>query len=159
MKDVPHERWCRIRNQGFRSQLPHIHLALRSWPTHLTSLTLCFLIWVIGVTPPLPASEMVVKFRWNNGHDSASQGLSLVAQLIKNQLCLPMQETQETQVQPLGWEDPLEKEKATGTGILAWRIPWTEEPGGLQCMGSQRVRHDWATEHAHASQDIEDPYQ
>ena len=46
-----------------------------------------------------------------------------------------MQETQETQVQPLGWEDPLEKEKATGTGILAWRIPWTEEPGGLQSMG------------------------
>ena len=53
-----------------------------------------------------------------------------------------MQETQETQVQSLGWEDPLEKEMATHSSILAWRIPWIEEPGGLQSMGSQRVRHD-----------------
>ena len=49
---------------------------------------------------------------------------------------------QETQVQFLGWEDPLEMEMATYTSILAWRIPWTEEPGGLQTIGSQRVRHD-----------------
>ena len=42
----------------------------------------------------------------------------------------------------LGWEDPLEKGLATHSTILAWRIPWTEEPGGLQSMGSQRVRHD-----------------
>ena len=49
------------------------------------------------------------------------------------------QETQETQVQSLNWEDPLEKEMATHSSILAWRIPWTEEPGGLQSMGSQRV--------------------
>ena len=47
----------------------------------------------------------------------------------------------ETQVQSLGWEDPLEKEMATHSGILAWRIPWTEEPGGLQFPGSQRVGH------------------
>ena len=45
----------------------------------------------------------------------------------------------------LGWEDPLEKGMATHTSILAWRIPWTEEPGRLQSMGLQRVRHDWAT--------------
>ena len=45
----------------------------------------------------------------------------------------------------MDWEDPLEKEMATHSSILAWRIPWTEEPGGLQSMGSQRVRHDWAT--------------
>ena len=44
-----------------------------------------------------------------------------------------------------GWKDPLEKEMATYSSILAWGIPWTEEPGGLQSMGSQRVRHDWAT--------------
>ena len=44
---------------------------------------------------------------------------------------------QETWVPSLGWEDPLEKEKATHSSILAWEIPWTEEPGGLQCMGSQ----------------------
>ena len=49
---------------------------------------------------------------------------------------------QETQVQPPGWEDPLEKEMATHSSILAWRIPWTEEPGGLQSMGLRRVRHD-----------------
>ena len=49
---------------------------------------------------------------------------------------------QETQVQSLGREDPLEKEMATHSSILAWRIPWIEEPGGLQSMGSQRVGHD-----------------
>ena len=43
----------------------------------------------------------------------------------------------------LGWEDPLEGERATHSNILAWKIPWTEESGGLQSMGSQRVRHDW----------------
>ena len=48
----------------------------------------------------------------------------------------------ETQVQSLGWEDPLEKEMAVHSIILAQRIPWTEEPGGLQSMGSQRVRYD-----------------
>ena len=48
----------------------------------------------------------------------------------------------ETWVQPLGQEDPLAKEMATHSSVLAWRIPWTEEPGGLQSMGSQRVRHD-----------------
>ena len=52
---------------------------------------------------------------------------------------------QELWVQSLGWEDPLEKEMATHSSILAWKIPWTEEPGGLQFMGSQRVRHDLAT--------------
>ena len=51
----------------------------------------------------------------------------------------------ETQVPSLGWEDPLEKEMATHSSTLAWKIPWTEEPGRLQSMGSQRVRHDSAT--------------
>ena len=50
---------------------------------------------------------------------------------------------QETQVLSLGQEDPLEKGMATHSSILDWRIPWTEEPGGLPSMGSQRVRHDW----------------
>ena len=49
---------------------------------------------------------------------------------------------QETRIQFLGWEDTLEKEMATHSSILAWRIPWTEEPGRLQSMGSQRVGHD-----------------
>ena len=49
---------------------------------------------------------------------------------------------QETQVQSLGWEDPLENGMTSHSSILAWRIPWTEEPGKLQSMGLQRVRHD-----------------
>ena len=53
--------------------------------------------------------------------------------------------TWETWVQSLGWEDPLEKEMATHSSTLAWKIPWTEEPGGLQSMGSQRVGHNGAT--------------
>ena len=48
---------------------------------------------------------------------------------------------QETSIQSLGWEDPLEEGMVTHSSILAWRIPWTEEPGGLQSLGSQRVRH------------------
>ena len=65
--------------------------------------------------------------------------VSLVAQKVKN---LPAM--WETQVQSLGQKDPVEKEQATHSSILAWRIPWTEEPGGLQSMESQRVRHDRA---------------
>ena len=59
-----------------------------------------------------------------------------------------MQETREMQLQPLSWEDPLEEEMATHSRTLAWRIPWTEEPGGLQSMGSHRVRYNSATRHA-----------
>ena len=57
--------------------------------------------------------------------------------MVKNLPAMP-----ETQVQSLGWEDPQEKEMATHSSILAWKIPWTEEPGGLQFMGLQRVGHD-----------------
>ena len=60
-----------------------------------------------------------------------------MTQILKN---LPAM--QETQVQSLSWEDPLEKEMAIHSSILAWRIPQTEEPGGLQFMGSQRVEHN-----------------
>ena len=62
----------------------------------------------------------------------------MVAQTVKHLPAMP-----ETWVQSLGWDDPLEKEMATHSSILAWRIPWTEEPGKLQSMVSQRVRHDW----------------
>ena len=64
-------------------------------------------------------------------------GTSLVAQRVK---CLPTM--QETHVQTLGWEDLLEKEMATHSSILAWKIPWREETGRLQSMGSQKVGHD-----------------
>ena len=63
-----------------------------------------------------------------------------MAQLVKS-----LSTMQETQVQSLDREDPLEKEMATNSSILAWRISWTEEPGELQSMGLQRVRHDWVT--------------
>ena len=62
---------------------------------------------------------------------------SLVAQMVTNLLAM-----QETQVQSLGQKDPLEEGMAPYCSILAWRIPWTEEPGGLQSVGLQRVRHD-----------------
>ena len=60
-----------------------------------------------------------------------------MAQTVKNLLAM-----QETWVRSLGWEDPPEEGMATHPSILAWRIPWTEEPGGLQSMGSERVRLD-----------------
>ena len=77
---------------------------------------------------------------WPLGCNFLYYTASLVAKTVKN---LPAM--QETQVQILGQEDFLEKGMATHSRILAWRIPWTEEPGGLHSMGSHRVRHDWAT--------------
>ena len=77
-------------------------------------------------------------FHFHVGFHTA--GASLVAQTVKNSPAL-----QETWVQSLGQEDPLEKRMATHSSILAWRTTWTEESGGIQSMGSQRVRHDWAT--------------
>ena len=65
------------------------------------------------------------------------QWVSLVAQRVEN---LPA--VQETQVRPLGWEDPLEKEMVTHSSILAWRTPWTKKTDRLQSMGSQTVGHD-----------------
>ena len=64
-------------------------------------------------------------------------GASLIAQLVNNLLTM-----QETWVRFLGQEDPMEKEMATHSSVLAWRSPWTEESGGLHSLGSQRVRHD-----------------
>ena len=71
---------------------------------------------------------------------SASFWASPVAQRVKKPPA--MQQLQETWVQSLGWDDPLEEEMANHSRILAGIIPWTEEPGGLQSMGSQRVGHD-----------------
>ena len=69
-----------------------------------------------------------------------STSTSLVAQMVKH-----LSTMRETRVRALGWEDPLEKEMAIHSSTVAWKIPWTEEPGRLQSMGSQRVGHDWAT--------------
>ena len=95
---------------------------------------------------PSSVSTWVILF-WAMGHtgvllESLTEWhlwASLVAQMVKN---LPAK--QETQVVSLGQEDPLEKGMATHSSILAWRISWTEEPGGLQSIESQRVRQDWA---------------
>ena len=82
---------------------------------------------------------------WIMGYPRISRGLpviraSLVAQMVKY---LPAM--RETWIQFLGQEDPLEKEMAIHSSTLAWKTPWTEEPGRLQSMGLRRVRHDWAT--------------
>ena len=73
----------------------------------------------------------------------------MAAQTVKD---LPA--VQETQIRSLGQEDPLEKEIATHSSILAWEIPWTEKPGRVQSMGSQRVGHDLVTKHTHTQNSI-----
>ena len=90
---------------------------------------------------------LLIKGCWNHWpslgrrkNSSWTSWTSLVAQTVKR---LPTM--QETWVRSLGQDDPLEKEMATHSSSLAWKIPWTEEPGRLQSMGSQRVGHDWAT--------------
>ena len=79
-------------------------------------------------------SELHVQFGKEKGIGPPSQRASLIAQLVKNPPAM-----QKTWVQSLGQEDPLEKGMATHSSILAWRIPWTEEPGRLQSMGSQEL--------------------
>ena len=76
-----------------------------------------------------------------------AMGLGIVQQ-VKNPRA--MQETQETRVWSLGWEDHLEEEMAIHSSILALKIPWTEDPGGPQSKWLQRVGHDWATKHGTA---------
>ena len=89
----------------------------------------------------LPINLLMHKlFKIKSQLDSHYTVASLVAQRLKH-----LRGMQETQVPSLGWEDSLEKEMATHSSTLAWRIPWREEPGRLQSMGSQRVGHDWAT--------------
>ena len=108
---------------------------LRDWTT-------CFLVGKLTAE-----QNKWVKWIWMRlGKKATGLGLcvqreaSLVAQRVK---CLPAM--RETWVQSLGREDPLEKEMATHSSTLAWKIPWTEEPCKLQSIESQRVGHDWAT--------------
>ena len=74
-----------------------------------------------------------------------SLSLSLTETSDMFQMVKSLSKMLETQVRSLGQEDPLEKEMATHSSTLTWKIPWTEEPGRLQFMGSQRVGHDWVT--------------
>ena len=85
-----------------------------------------------------------------NGNPLQYSWTSLVAQTIK---CLPTM--WEIRVRSLGREDLLEKEMATHSSTLAWKIPWTEEPGRLQSMGSQKVGHDWATSPSFSSNTVQ----
>ena len=88
--------------------------------------------------PPKPQfNSWLGKICWRKESLPTSTRAFLVAQLVKNPPAV-----WETWVQSLGWKDPLEKEIATHSNTLAWKIPWTEEPGRLQSMGLQRVRHD-----------------
>ena len=98
------------------------------------------------IIPCNPFPNLVVQprarvtfFWWETLYHQASP----ITQWVKNPPT--MQETQEAWVWSLGWKEPLEKEMATHFSVLAWKSPWTEEPGGLQSTGLQRVRHKWAT--------------
>ena len=110
--------WNIFDAQGIRLMEPHIHAYY--YIVYYNYLQLHSYMWLIM-------------------HKYIIQWSSLVAQTVKN---LPAM--QEAQVWSLGRENPLEKGMATHYTILAWKIPWTEEPGGLQSMGLQRVRHNWA---------------
>ena len=88
--------------------------------------------------PSYPSPEGKKKWTWL--YHRAWSRASLGTQMVKNLPAMP-----ETQVWSLGWDDPLEKGMATHSSILAWRSPWTAEPGRLQSMGLQRVGHNWAT--------------
>ena len=111
------DRWCWwTYSQGSNGGIKRLSLNIWLYPTY---------VWC----------EYIIDYKLDLGFS----GPFLVAQLVKN---LPAM--QETWFQSLGWEDPLEKEMATHFTILAWKISWTEESGGLQSMGLQ-VRHNWVT--------------
>ena len=106
-----------------------------SWPTNQTGVS-----WIAGGF----FTNWAIKEKHRGNYNVAYvklQGFPS-GSVVKNQPA--MQETQETRVQFLDWEDPLEKGMATHSSILAWKIPWTEEAGGLQSIGSHRVGHDWS---------------
>ena len=101
---------------------------LQSHPAHQTQACKLVISTILGAPPQLPTFILLVP---------AISWASLVAKAVKNQPAM-----QETWVQSLGQEYPLEKGMAIHSSILAWRVPWSEEPGGLQVMGLQRVGHD-----------------
>ena len=98
----------------------------------------CVALGMALSTPGLRNSEPML-FQWLTCFCEANlwKWNSPVAQMIKR-----LRTMRETRVQSLGQEDPLEKEMATHSSILSWKIPWTDDPGRLQSIGSQRVRHD-----------------
>ena len=137
--------WTRLSDFTFTF---HFHALEKEMATH--SSVLAWKIPGTGEPGGLPSmGSNIFGHDWSNLAAAAAAAAcpcwaSQVAQMVKNQPAM-----QEMWVQCLGWKDPLEEGMATYSRILAGRIPWTEESGGLQSMGSQRVGHDWVTEHTH----------
>ena len=105
----------------------------------LRSIQLFATLWTVACQAPLPRGFSRQEY-WSGFHFLLQRRASLLAQMIKNPPAM-----QDIQVPPLGQEDVLEKGMATHSSLLAWEILRTEESAGLQPMGLQRVRHDWAT--------------
>ena len=128
----------------FTFSSPHSHLP----PTHDDHHSTFWLLWIsLFQVPPINELYNICTFVAGFSITSRRFKASQVAQWWR--IHLPAQETQEMRVQSLGQEDPLEQEMATHSSTLAWKIPWTEEFGGLQSLGSQRVGHDWAYTYTH----------
>ena len=119
------------------------HLPFPPWWTYICSLHPCL---YLCFAHRFICTSGVSTHMWN-------LMASLVAQTVKN---LPAM--RETWVQSLVWENPLEKGMETHSSTLAWRIPWTEEPGGLQSMRSQRVWHSWVESHGISCCDLICPF-
>ena len=114
---------------------------LHFWQLHIfIAVQLLSLVWLFDSMEVEEGESMPGFSLHHYSPEFAQTRTSLVAQMVK---CLST--TRETRVRTLGWEDPLGKEMAIHSRTIAWKIPWTEEPGRLQPMGSQRVGHDWAT--------------
>ena len=114
-------------------------LAEEKWLAPVYTATWASLVAQRVKNPPAMRETLVWFLGW--GYPLQYSWASLVAQMVKNPPAM-----QETWVQSMGWEDPLEEDMATHSSILAWKIPWTEEPDRLRVMGLQRVRWYWATE-------------
>ena len=97
---------------------------------------------------PISISALKKNLRWLKSIIAIGAGSFPGGPVAKN----PPAHAEDWGARSLGWEDPLEQEMASHSSILAWEIPWTEEPEGLQSIVLQRVRHDWATEHAPRSE-------
>ena len=119
--------WQHLLDHWKSKRVPEKHLPLLYWLRQS--------LWLCG-SPQSVVSLAKLIFQHNK--------TSLLAQMVKH-----LSAMRETWVQPLGQEDPLEKEMAIHSSTIAWKIPWTEEPGRLQSMGWQRVGHDWATSLTH----------
>ena len=119
-----------------------IYSVVRSWKLGPCSFSfLCFLLFKWNIVFTAPIEIVILK----------SQTMILFWAFLKALQVKNPPIMQETQVWSLDWEDPLEEEIAIHSSTLAWKIPQTEEIGGLQSKGSQRVRHDWVIKHKHRS--------